>query len=118
MTRLVGKNGSVKLDGSTVANITDWSMSVNPTFQEHRGAGMSAPAIYLDYAKRSGSFAYERATTDTAQTALVGTGVTTYTLLLDEGGSGTTYSFTAWVWGSEGVSRGGKVTGRGSFRES
>jgi hypothetical protein len=114
MSMYLGKSGSVTLNGSTVASITAWSVNTNPVILEHYGAGMSAPSLKFDYAKKSGSFDFEVNSSDSNHAGLLSDGVTTYTLAL-LGSSG--FSFSAYCWGGQSMSRAGKITGRASFRE-
>lgn len=87
--------GSVKVNGSTVANLIDWQYNPQPVFAEHSGWSDSDRTVYNTDTRFTGTFTVERNSASSAQAA-IGTTATAVTLILDNGPDSFTLSAYAW----------------------
>jgi len=95
MTRYAGLTGSVKIDGSTVANIRGWTYNPAPEWGNHAGATDTSESIKLVDTRFTGSFNVERNDSNSAQSSLSDT-PSAVTLILDNGPDSFTLSVYAW----------------------
>jgi hypothetical protein len=117
MARLVGKNGSVKVDGSTIARLVSWEMTQQATYHDQYGASSKTPTTYVGPTRWSGSFEVEADPGDSTQSGLRSATPVLATLQLREA-SGEGWSITAYVTGGISMRRAGKVVRRFSFRDT
>lgn len=117
MSRHMGTEGAVSIDGDAVAYITGWQMSWNADILRHRGASEADSTKYVGESERTGSFACESDPSDSQHQSLLSTGVQRVTLVLTEA-AGVTHSFDAIITLSANVPRSGGATLGFSFEET
>lgn len=116
MSRHIGNEGTVSVDGATVAYITGWRFTWGAEILRHRGASEAATTKYIGEAERTGSFACESDPSDSTHASLLTGGVQQVALVLTEE-SGATHSFDAIITPSADVPKNRGATRAFAFEE-